>query len=194
MPTERRIKRMKEVLRNRQRDLAVVCENIHDPHNVSAILRSCDATGVGSVYLLYSEEAFPQLGKKSSASARKWVDVHRYRRHDTLRSVLKEGGLTIYATHVSPTAKSIYEIDWTRPSAIIMGNEHRGVSEEALAIADETIHIPMFGMVESLNVSVATAVILYEICRQRMASGLYPFSGETDPWLQEILQQWIKRG
>ncbi len=194
MPTERRIRRMKEVLRNRQRDLAVVCEDIHDPHNVSAILRSCDATGVGSVYLLYTEEAFPQLGKKSSASAKKWVDIHRYRRHQSLRDALKERNLTIYATHVSPTAKSIYEIDWTQPSAIIVGNEHRGVSDEALAMADETIHIPMFGMVESLNVSVATAVILYEICRQRLAKGLYPFSTEEDPWLQEVLQKWIERG
>lgn len=191
MPTQRRLNRMKQVLLNRQRDLTVVCENIHDPHNVSAILRTCDAVGVPEVQLLYIDQPFPQLGKKSSASAKKWVKTVKHRGYPELRRYLKERGFTIYATHVNPQARSIYDIDWKQPSAIIMGNEHSGVTDEALAIADAAIYIPMFGMVESLNVSVATAVILYEAARQRLVAGKYPASTEDDPWFQETLNQWL---
>ncbi len=194
MPTERRIARMKQVLLNRQRDLTVVCENIHDPHNVSAIFRTCDAVGVAEVQLLYTNQSFPQLGKKSSASAKKWVDTVKHRQAQELRQYLKARGFTIYATHVDSGARSIFDIDWTQPSAIIMGNEHSGVSPEALDIADVTIKIPMFGMVESLNVSVATAVILYEAARQRILAGKYPALTEQDLWLRDKLNQWIQRG
>lgn len=194
MPTERRIARMKQVLLNRQRDLTVVCENIHDPHNVSAIFRTCDAVGVAEVQLLYTNQSFPQLGKKSSASAKKWVDTVKHRQAQELRQYLKAQGFTIYATHVDSGARSIFDIDWTQPSAIIMGNEHSGVSPEALDIADVTIKIPMFGMVESLNVSVATAVILYEAARQRLLAGKYPSLTEQDFWLRDKLNQWIQRG
>lgn len=193
MPTERRVQRMREVLRHRQRDLTVVCENIHDPHNVSAILRTCDATGIAEVNLLYTNEPFPELGKKSSASAKKWLEIKKHRDYGQLRDYLKQQGMRIYATFLSPGAKSIYEIDWTQPAAILMGNEHRGVSDEALQICDESIYIPMFGMVESLNVSVATAVILYEACRQRMGKNMYPFAREKDKWVEEKLTEWLNR-
>ncbi len=185
---------MAEVLSNRQRDLTVVCENIHDPHNVSAIFRSCDAVGISDLHLMYTTEPFPKLGKKSSASAKKWIEVQRHRDYRDLKEDLHSRGLTIYATHVSSGAKSIYETDWTKPSAILMGNEHRGVSDEALAIADVEITIPMLGMVESLNVSVATAVILFEALRQRRAGGNYPARPETDEWLREKLEKWVDRG
>lgn len=193
MPTERRIARMKQVLRNRQRDLTVVFENIHDPHNVSAILRSCDAVGVSAVHLLYTREKFPALAKKTSASAKKWIDIVRDSDYQSLRERLTSAGFTLYAAHVDPAAMSIYEVDWTRPAALIMGNEHRGVSPEALAIADHTVYIPMFGMIESLNVSVAAAVILYEAARQRLAAGRYPARTETDQWLQAKLKEWASR-
>lgn len=193
MISERRKQRMQNVLRNRQRDLTVVCENIHDPHNVSAILRSCDAVGISKVYLLYTTESFPKLGKKSSASAKKWIEFERYKEYPELQKTLKKENLMIYATHVDPSSKKIYEIDWTLPSAILMGNEHRGLSKEALQIADQAIFIPMFGMVKSLNVSVATAVILYEACRQRLQNQKYPFSTD-DSWIAERLEAWTRRG
>jgi tRNA (guanosine-2'-O-)-methyltransferase len=99
--------------------------------------------------------------------------------------------MVIYATSLDHKARTIYEIDWTKPSAIMVGNEHRGVSEEALQIADQKIYIPMFGIVESLNVSVATAVILYEACRQRWQAGQYLVN--KDPaWLKKHLAKWIK--
>lgn len=190
VPTVKRLEKMKRVLNFRQPDLTVVCENIHDPHNVSAILRSCDAVGVLSVHLLYTQEKFPKLGRKSSASANKWMDIHKHKKHSDVKRVLQNQEMRIFATFLDPSAKSIYEIDWTLPSAIIVGNEHRGVSDEALQIADQRIYIPMFGMVESLNVSVATAVILYEICRQRLLAGFYSVPKSED-WINLHLKKWL---
>ncbi len=189
MPTDRRLKKIHRVLKARQLDLTVVCENIHDPHNVSAILRTCDAVGISKVHLLYTNEAFPKLGKKSSASAKKWLDFQRHEDHSDLRQALKSRNMTIYATHIDPSARSIYEVDWTQPSAIIVGNEHRGVSREALLSADFNIKIPMAGMVESLNVSVAVAVILYEAFRQRLQSGKYR-QAQDETWLGQQLEKW----
>jgi tRNA (guanosine-2'-O-)-methyltransferase len=191
MPTERRKDKIREVLLKRQRDLTVVCENIHDPHNVSAILRSCDAVGIPIVHLLYTNEAFPKLGRKSSASAKKWIQFVKHKNHNSLKNRLKQENFIIYATSINSTSKNIYDIDWTKPSAIIMGNEHRGVSKEILEIADQKIFIPMFGMVKSLNVSVATAVILYEICRQRILAGNYDGNYE-DKWVKEQYNLWTK--
>ena len=193
MPTARRLQKMERVLRNRQLDLRVVCENIHDPHNVSAILRTCDAAGVGIVHLLYTHEEFPQLGKKSSASAKKWIDIQRHRSFEELQQALHRDGMTIYATHLGERAISIYDVDWTQPSAIIMGNEHRGVSDEALAIADANVYIPQFGMIESLNVSVATAIILYEAVRQRLQANRYPNPYLDSEWIAAKLQEWIEK-
>ncbi|MBN2365113.1 MAG: tRNA methyltransferase [Calditrichaeota bacterium] len=189
MPTEKRLAKIKKVLQARQTDLTVVCENIHDPHNVSAICRSCDAVGVSDVYLLYTNEPFPRLGRKSSASAKKWLEFHRYKSHTDLQKFLHSLNMRIYAACTEPSSKSIYEIDWRHPSAIIMGNEHRGVSKAGLKIADQTIYIPMVGMVESLNVSVATAVILYEAFRQRQGAGKYKQVCDKN-WFDRHFRKW----
>lgn len=157
----------------RQPDLQVVLENIHDPHNVSAILRSCDAVGIPLVSLVYTIEKFPQIGKKSSASAFKWVDREKFISIKECYDSLHAKGMKIYATTLVEGAKSIYDIDFTEPCAIVMGNEHRGVSDDATILADAPIFIPMEGMVQSLNVSVATAVVLYEALRQRLAANMY---------------------
>ncbi len=181
---------MHQVLLDRQRDLTIVCENIHDPHNVSAILRTCDAVGISKVHLLYTNEAFPKLGKKSSASAKKWLEFQRHRDYDELHDLLKAQKMMIYATHVDTSSQKIYEVDWTKPAAILLGNEHRGVSQQALKIADKTIYIPMHGMVQSLNVSVAAAVILYEAYRQRLQKQMYPYSS-GDRWVNEHFSEWV---
>ena len=173
MITEARKEKIERVLKSRQPDLTVVFENIHDPHNVSAILRTCDAVGILETYLLYTHTTYPKLGKKSSASAKKWINQKRFNDYDKIKAHLKQKDFTIYATHVDPEAKPIFEADWTKPSAIILGNEHLGVSEEALSIADERIYIPQTGFIQSLNVSVAGAIILYEAFRQRNDKGLY---------------------
>lgn len=193
MPTVRRVEKMTRVLKNRQPDLTVICENIHDRHNVSAMLRTCDAVGIERVGLLYTDEAFPKLGKQSSASAKKWIEIDTYHDNETLQKHLKSNKFNIYATHLTGNAVSIYDIDWCAPSAIIFGNESRGVSEETLSIADEVIYIPMFGMVQSLNVSVATAVILYEACRQRQQNGCYPNANIDPEKLLAQLKEWKKK-
>lgn len=194
MPTTRRVKKMTGVLKNRQPDLTVVCENIHDPHNVSAILRSCDAVGVEKVHLLYSSGEFPDMGKKSSASAKKWVDVDYFSSCQEARSLLKMQGFTIFATSLNEPAQSVFDVDLTAPAAIVVGNEHDGVSADALGIADARVYIPMFGMIQSLNVSVATAVILYEACRQRMIKGMYPHPFTSPEKLAAMLEKWIEKG
>jgi len=192
--TEKRVNKLTNVLSKRQFDLKVVLENIHDPHNVSAILRSCDAVGVPKVSLLYYIEEFPKkIGKQSSASAGKWVETEKYKNVSECYSKLKEEGFTIVATDCSPEAVSIYDIDFTQKIAIVMGNEHRGVSEEALKNADKRIFIPMFGMVQSLNVSVATAVILYEALRQRLINKKYDKSQLTEDEFNNILEKWLKK-
>lgn len=184
---------MRKTLGRRQLDLTVVCENIQDPHNVSAILRTCDAVGVQNVNLLYVDQRFPELGKKSSASAKKWVSTRRFSDPQELKRHLSSLGMTIYGTYLSKKSQSIYNIDWTLPSAVILGNEQRGISKTILEICDQRVHIPMFGMIESLNVSVAAAVILYEAARQRLRKGLYLTSNLSEEWIDEMLTQWAKK-
>lgn len=192
--TEKRINKLTNVLAKRQFDLKIVLENIHDPHNVSAILRSCDAVGVQKVSLLYYIEDFPKkIGKKSSSSAGKWVDLEKYKNVDECFDKLKAEGFTIIATDCSENAISIYEIDFTQKIAIVMGNEHRGVSEEALSKADKRVYIPMVGMVQSLNVSVATAIILYEAFRQRLKNNIYNKTQLPENEFNDILNKWLKK-
>jgi tRNA (guanosine-2'-O-)-methyltransferase len=193
MKTERRLNRLETVLRRRQPDLTVVMENIHDPHNVSAILRSCDAAGVMGVQLIYTSTEFPDLGKKSSASAKKWVEQRCFESVKECYDTLHEEGYAIYATHLEEAAKVPYEIDMTKKTAFVVGNEHEGVSLEAAQLADGIVQIPMFGMIQSLNVSVATAVILFEAVRQRIAAGHYAKARLSDVDLVKLLKEWAMK-
>jgi len=171
--TEKRKNRIIEVAGYRQLSLHVVLENIHDPHNVSAIFRTCDAAGVPAVSLVYNIEKFPKIGKKSSGSAFKWIEREKYKSVDDCYSFLRKHGFKIYASSITAGAKSLYELNLKEKCAIVLGNEHRGVSDEAAKLADEKFLIPMYGMVQSLNVSVATAVVLYEAVRQREGEKMY---------------------
>ena len=160
--TERRRARIEQVLRHRQKDLTLVLANIHDPHNVSAIYRSCDAFGVASVHLYYTTCAFPALSKKTSASARKWVDTVRHDDRESLFAALRARPCQVLATSCTPSARPVGDYDFTKPTAIIMGNEHAGVPEELIPHVDGEVYIPMFGMIQSFNVSVAAALMLAE--------------------------------
>lgn len=188
--TENREQKILKVAAARQFDLNVVLENIHDPHNVSAIFRSCDAVGVPEVSLVYNIEQFPRIGKKSSASAFKWVKNKKYKSIEECYSCLRSGGYKIYASSISAESKSIYDLDLSENTAIVLGNEHRGVSSDAQKLADEKFIIPMYGMVQSLNVSVAAAVVLYEALRQRQAKGLYPF-GKNKIEEKLLIDEWL---
>lgn len=194
--SDRRRQRFEEVLRRRQRDLTIVLENIWDPHNVSAILRSADAVGVQNVHLLYTIEKAPNLrrhGKQSSASAKKWLDITVHGNTGECFDMLRGEGFRIYASHLTREAVPLHAIDFTEKSALVLGNESRGVSDEACALADGIYMIPMMGMVESLNVSVAAAVTLYEALRQRMQAGLYDTPQLGAEGLQDMLREWAER-
>lgn len=191
--TERRRARIEQVLGYRQKDLTLVLANIHDPHNVSAIYRSCDAFGVASVHLYYTTCAFPALSKKTSASARKWVDTVRHDDRESLFAALRAQPCQVLATSCTPTARPVGEYDFTRPTAIIMGNEHAGVPEELLAQVDGEVYIPMYGMIQSFNVSVAAALMLAEASRQRQAAGMYGHRTWTDEEYAERLALWLEK-
>ena len=157
--TERRRAKLERVLRWRQKDLTLVLANIHDPHNVSAIYRSADAFGVAALHLYYTDTAFPELGKKSSASARKWVESVRHRSAEELYAALKAGGHQILATSCTPESKPLGAYDFTKPTAVIMGNEHSGVPAELNSLVDGEVYIPMYGMIRPSS------------CRKPRASG-----------------------
>jgi tRNA (guanosine-2'-O-)-methyltransferase len=168
-----------------------VLENIHDPHNVSAIFRTCEAVGVQNVCLVYNVEKYPKIGKKSSASAFKWVEREKYKSVSECYNKLHDEGFLICASAISEDSKKLYELNLTKKVAIVFGNEHRGVSEEAAKLADEKFVIPMYGMVQSLNVSVAAAVVLYEALRQRLRKGMYDTSEYSEEELEMKIKEWL---
>lgn len=192
-PTPERRARMEHVLAQRQKGLTLVLANIHDPHNVSAIYRSCDAFGVPEVHLYYTHTAFPSLGRKTSASARKWVDSVRHKDRESLLAALRVDGRQILATSCMPAARPLREWDFTRPTAVIMGNEHSGVDQELADVVDGELYIPMRGMIQSFNVSVAAAVILAEAARQREAAGMYDRPTYPPEEYATRLEKWLEK-
>ena len=193
MKSEQRKNRISGTLFRRQPDLTVVMENIHDPHNVSAMIRSADAVGIHEVQLVYTREKFPRIGKKSSSSASKWVERRKFASIPECYERLRGEGFTIYATRLGEASRSLYTIDLTQKTAIVFGNEHVGVSDEAAALADGSVMIPMMGMIQSLNVSVACAVILYEALRQRLNDGYYERRRFSKIDFDTFYEAWLKK-
>lgn len=188
--TEKRRQKINSVINARQPSLKLVLENIHDPHNVSAIFRTCDAAGIPKISLIYNEVPFPKIGKKTSASAFKWVETEKFEDIKECYKKLNEDGFKIYASSISTGSKDFYDLDFTKKCAVVLGNEHRGISKDAEYLADEKFIIPMYGMVQSLNVSVAAAVVLYEALRQRKAKGMYGKSEMKNSELNELIDKW----
>ncbi|MCE0493900.1 tRNA (guanosine(18)-2'-O)-methyltransferase TrmH [Vibrio salinus] len=167
-----RYNRIQEVLKSRQPDLTLCLEEVHKPNNVSAIIRTADATGLSKIHAVWPTEDMRTLSH-TSAGARNWVEVDTHSSIDTAVSHLRKQNMQILITNLSDSAVDFRDIDYTKPTAIILGSEKTGISEQALALADQDIVIPMVGMVQSLNVSVASALILYEAQRQRQLAGMY---------------------
>lgn len=195
MPTEKRIEKLTEVARNRQSGLIVVLENIHDPHNAEAVIRTAEAFGIKDVYFIFEkEESFSpkQIGKKSSSSANRWLDFLRFDSTRECIDKLKADGYTIIATALTGNAQSLFETDLTQEKlAIMVGNEHKGLSEYAVQKADKVITIPMQGMVQSLNLSVTAAIMIFEVFRQRSETGkTYKIAEEK---AKEITEKWLKK-
>ncbi len=192
--TEERKEKLRAVLEKRQPDITLVLENVHDRHNVSAVLRTCDATGLLEVnFVYYGGQQFPKLGEKSSASARKWIKQNKFESVDECFSKLRKENKKIYTTNMSTEAVSLYDLDLTQPVALVFGNEHKGVSDEASKLADGNFLIPQVGVIQSLNISVAAAVTLYEAFRQRLKAGLYKTKKLNDEDFERILYEWLSK-
>ncbi len=183
-----RYNRIQTVLKARQIDLTLCLEEVHKPNNVSAIIRTADAAGVHKVHAVWPNKNMRTLSH-TSAGARNWVEVET---HDTIESAvgeLKTQNMQILATNLSDKAVDFREIDYTKPTAIILGGEKYGISNKALEFADQDIIIPMVGMVQSLNVSVASALILFEAQRQRQYAGMY--DRETSALAEEVIHRTL---
>jgi len=173
MTNERR-RRVETVLSKRQNDLTIVLENVFDPHNISAVMRSCDAVGVQEIYVLTTKiPRHKKWGERSSSSAAKWLTIHQYDNAEECFTALRKKYAIILTTHLSGDAVSLYQTDLTQSTALVFGNEHAGVSDEIRAMADGNFIIPQVGMIQSLNISVACAVSLYEAFRQKTLAGHY---------------------
>lgn len=191
--TEKRKKRIDAVLAQRQKDLTLVMDNIWDPHNVSAVLRSCDAFGVSDVHLYYTTSQWPDLGKKSSASAKKWVRRTRHLDPGSMIEQLRQNGGQVLRTGFSETARPVMDFDFTQPTAIILSNEHNGTAPEVAELVPDEIYIPMHGMVQSFNVSVAAAIVLYEASTQRQRAGMYENPTFDAEELEQLKKEWYER-
>ncbi len=170
--TPKRHAKIRSILERRQTDLTVLMDHVGNAHNLSAIVRTCDAAGIHTVHAVFDEPGF-RASHESSAGTRRWVSVETHPDRRKAFKTLQAAGMQVLAAHLHPEARDFREVDYTRPTAILMGAEKEGVSPEAVELADGCVVIPMVGAVASLNVSVAAAIILYEAQRQRAAAGLY---------------------
>jgi len=188
---ERRKARMRAIIERRQLDLAMVIEDLVDPHNTAAVYRSAEAFGLAQVHLVYDRAKWPGLNPAVSAHTHRWVRTEHWYDPELCARALQERGMTVYAAALEPSAVDYRDVDWTKPSAVVMGQERRGVSEAMLAQADGCVVVPMAGFAQSLNVSVCAGVIVSEALRQRRAAGMCePAWSEAK---DELLRAWISR-
>jgi len=199
MTSERRT-RLDAVLAKRQPDLTVFAENLHKPRNFSAMVRNCDAVGINEIHVLPGEDDL-RTHWNTSQGAEKWM---RIKTHDSPEEVciyLKKNGFRLVAAHLSKAAIDYRDVNYTQPTALVLGTELFGVSDTTLSFVDQQIQIPMMGVTQSLNVSVACAVVLYEAQRQRQAVGMYDhcrlddesLAGQRFEWLHPVLADYCQR-
>ena len=189
--TPEREERLKNVLDKRQNNLTVVLENVFDPHNISAVMRTCDAVGVQDMYVLNTKiSKHKKWGARSSSSAAKWLTVHEHSDATLCFAELRRKYPLVLTTFLSSSAVSLYEIDFTGPVALVFGNEHDGVSEEIRDLADGNFVIPQVGMIRSLNISVACAVSLYEAFRQKKTAGHYDQVSLEESEYKTLWKEW----
>ncbi len=179
-----------QLLKRRQPDLTVFMDEVHKPHNLAAIVRTCDAVGIGRVHAVYPQGMLKECHGTAVGSNR-WVDIKSHNDLSSGVDQLRAQGKQILAAHFSPRAIDYREIDYTKPTVLIVGSEKMGVSQQAAELADEHVLIPMMGMVQSLNVSVASAIILYEAQRQREAEGLYNQQHISQATFEQLRFEWL---
>jgi tRNA (guanosine-2'-O-)-methyltransferase len=189
--TPERQQRIETVLSKRQNDLTVVLENVFDPHNISAVMRSCDAVGVKELYVLNTKiPRHKKWGTRSSSSAAKWLQIHQFENAQECFEAVRKKYSVVLTTHLSSDAVSLYELDLAQPVALVFGNEHAGVSEEIISMADGNFLIPQVGIIRSLNISVACAVSLYEAFRQKQNAGHYQKQKLSETEYKQLSNEW----
>lgn len=191
--TPEREARIRTVLDKRQENLVIVLENVFDPHNISAVMRTCDAVGVQDLYVLNTRiPRHKKWGAKSSSSAAGWLTVRQYDDAGECFSAVRRQADRIYTTYLSTDAVSLYDMTLTGRIALVFGNEHSGVSDDILAYSDGNFAIPQVGIIQSLNISVACAVTLYEAYRQKKAAGQYDRQGLSPERYDNLLSDWSR--
>ncbi len=189
--TPERTERLNKVLSKRQPGITVVLENVSDPHNISAVMRTCDAIGIQDIYVLNTVIAkHKKWGANSSSSAAKWLTVHQFTDVNECFSALRKNYQKIYSTHLSKDAVDLYNLNLTESVALVFGNEHSGVSDELIGLCDGNFIIPQVGIIKSLNISVACAVSLYEAYRQKRVAGHYDQQQLEAKTLEQLRTSW----
>jgi tRNA (guanosine-2'-O-)-methyltransferase len=191
MPTPERLARVHGVLSRRQPDLRVVLEEITNAHNANAVLRTCDAAGVLHVDVIQSGPDPLPINNAVTTRADKWLEIHHHPTASECYAPLKTAGFQIAATHLGEGAIPYTSLDYSHPTAIVFGNEREGLSAAAREGADVLIKIPMFGMVQSLNLSVSVGIILYEAVRQRFGRGYFDARRLSPEEFEETLDRWL---
>ncbi|WP_207062004.1 tRNA (guanosine(18)-2'-O)-methyltransferase TrmH [Motiliproteus sp. SC1-56] len=191
--TPQRIAKFHQVLARRQPDLTLIADQVNKPQNLSALIRTADAVGMPEVHAVVPAEGYRDYRGTARGSG-SWVDVNSHPDFVSAAARVRAQGMRIYAAHFSGRARDFRELDYTGPTAILMGAEMRGVSDEGAAMADAHILVPMVGMVGSLNVSVAAGIILAEVQRQRQQAGLYEHCRLEASRYQDTLFRWCHPG
>jgi len=189
--TPERLARVEGVLSRRQPDLRVVLEEIANAHNANAVLRTCDAAGVLHVDVIQAAPEPLPINSAVTTRADKWLDIRHHPTPEACFAPLKAAGFQIAATHLGEGAIPYTSLDYSRPTAVVFGNEREGLSAAARAGADVLIKIPMFGMVQSLNLSVSVGIILYEAVRQRFGRGYFESRRLSPEEFEETLDRWL---
>jgi tRNA (guanosine-2'-O-)-methyltransferase len=158
--TPERRERIERVVAGRTRELLCAVEEVHDPHNLSAVVRTCEGLGLQELHAVPEKATGFRLHRKVTQDADKWVDVKQHRTIAALLADLRTRGYRVYGASVGASAQSLYELDFTRRACLLFGNEHRGLSAAALAGCDALFVIPMRGFTRSFNISVAAAISL----------------------------------
>jgi len=190
MTPERREKLL-TVLQRRQNNLTVVLENVFDPHNETAVMRTCDSVGIQDIFIINNRKPPKRAwGFRSGGSAKKWLTIHEFTNVDECFIELRKGYRKILTTHLGSASIGLYDIDFTESIALVFGNERFGVSEEARALADGNFVIPQMGIIQSLNISVACAVSIYEAYRQKERAGHYKTQRLPNERMNALFNEW----
>lgn len=189
--TPEREEKLLAVLQKRQNDLTVVLENVFDPHNEAAVMRSCDSVGIQDIFIINNRTPpRKRWGFKSGSGAKKWLTVHEFTRAEDCLKELRNRYSKILTTHLGSDSVGLYDIDFTESIALVFGNERFGVSDEVRALADGNFVIPQVGIIQSLNISVACAVTIYEAYRQKEQAGHYKKQNLSNERLSDIYNKW----